>query len=86
MAPLRHDLTVIVLPHNHFGSHLISAAVTVEEDMEARNFAKAGQVLSEIWSEMVLDGHLTVAEYISTSEDEKPILKDQAWHKTHVRP
>ena len=53
--------------------------------MEAKNFEKAGQVLSEIWSETVIDGHPTVAEYISPSEDEKPILKDQARHMTHVR-
>ncbi len=36
--------------------------------MEIRNFAQAGQVLSEIWSQMVIDGHLTVAEYISPTD------------------
>ena len=85
MAPLSHDLAGIVLPHDHFGSHLNSAGLTVDEDMEAKNFEKAGQVLSEIWSETVIDGHPTVAEYISPSEDEMPMLKDQAWHKAHVR-
>ena len=85
MAPLSHDLAGIVLPHDHFGSHLNSAGLTVDEDMEAKNFEKAGQVLSESWSETVIDGHPTVAEYISPSEDEMPMLKDQAWHKAHVR-
>ena len=36
--------------------------------MEIRNFAQAGQVLSEIWSQMVINGHLTLAEYISPTD------------------
>ena len=57
MAPLSHDLAGIVLTHDHFGSHLNSAGLRVDEDMEARNFAKTGQVLSEIWAETVIDSH-----------------------------
>ena len=49
--------------------------------MKIRNLVQAGQVLSETWSETVIYGYPTVAEYISPSEDENPILRDQAWHK-----
>ena len=48
MAPLSHDLTGIILPHDTFGSHLDSQGKTVDTDLEIENFMAAGEVLAEV--------------------------------------
>ncbi|KAF6028277.1 hypothetical protein EB796_013415 [Bugula neritina] len=50
MAPLSHDLAGLILPHDHYGSHLNAAGKTIDPDLEIKNFAMAGQTLAEIWS------------------------------------
>jgi hypothetical protein len=47
MAPLSHDLAGIILPFDHFGSHLNSRGETTDKVMEKANFAKAGEVLDK---------------------------------------
>ncbi len=85
MAPLSHDLAGLVLPHDSFGTHLNAKNETVDEELEVKNFAKAGEILAEVWSKTVIDGYDTVAEYIQP-EYETPITeKDQQWHAKHVR-
>ncbi|CAF4447621.1 unnamed protein product [Rotaria sp. Silwood2] len=74
MAPLSHDLAGLILPHDHFGSHLNDSGVTTNIDLEKINFRKAGQILAERWNQSVIDGFPCVAEYINppvTSEDER---------------
>ncbi|CAF4163407.1 unnamed protein product [Rotaria sp. Silwood2] len=74
MAPLSHDLAGLILPHDHFGSHLNDSGVTINIDLEKINFRKAGQILAERWNQSVIDGFTCVAEYINppaTSEDER---------------
>ncbi|CAF3698963.1 unnamed protein product [Rotaria sordida] len=74
MAPLSHDLAGLILPHDHFGSHLNDSGVTINVDLEKLNFRKAGQILAETWNQSVIDGFPCVAEYINppaTSEDER---------------
>ena len=58
MAPLSRDLSGVVLPHDHFGSHLNAQGQTVDEKLEERNFAHAGKVLADIWTSTVTDGFL----------------------------
>ena len=57
--------------------------------LEEKNFAFAGKTLAEIWSEMVIDGYPTVAEYIdpnlSEIQEEELISKDQNWFDLHLR-
>ena len=77
MAPLSHDLAGLVLPHDHFGSHLNDSGVTINLDLEKLNFRKAGQILAERWSHSVIDGFPCVAEYIqppATSADERRLV------------
>ncbi|CAF4442406.1 unnamed protein product, partial [Adineta steineri] len=64
MAPLSHDLAGLILPHDHFGTHLNDSGVTVNADLERTNFKKAGEVLAEVWCGSVIDEYSVVAEYI----------------------
>src|SRR5699024_252095 len=67
MAPLSHDLAGLILPHEHYGSHLNKSLKCIDSELEVRNFAKAGQVLAEVWSNTVIDGEPVVARYIDPS-------------------
>lgn len=98
MAPLSRELSGVIIPHDHFGSHLDSRCQTIDETLEKRNFEYAGNVLAEIFSNVVLDSHPVCAEYISPKEKEaedeleeeeeeadvssKP---SQLWYSIHVR-
>lgn len=62
MAPLSRSLTGLILPHDRYGTHLDSQGKTVDIELEKQNFQFAGEALAEIWSDTVIDGHLTVAE------------------------
>ncbi|XP_041371065.1 uncharacterized protein LOC121384651 [Gigantopelta aegis] len=86
MAPLSHDIAGLVLPHDHFGSHLNPQGETVDNEMEKQNFEHAANVLAEVWSNTVIDGYPTVAEYIPPSQPDDPVLeKNRLWHEQHVR-
>ena len=56
MAPLSRDLVGVLLPHDHFGNH-IQSSKTKDPALEKANFKYAGEVLAEIWSNSVFDGH-----------------------------
>ncbi|CAF3364415.1 unnamed protein product [Rotaria socialis] len=73
MAPLSHDLAGLILPHDHFGTHLNDSGVTVNSELERINFKKAGEVLAEVWCGSVIDEYPVVAEYIdppASTQDE----------------
>jgi hypothetical protein len=74
MAPLSHDLAGLILPHDHFGSHLNDSGTTINVDLEKLNFRKAGQILAETWNQSIIDGFPCVAEYLDpppTTENER---------------
>jgi len=85
MAPLSHELSGLVLPHDYFGTHLDNSGKTVDEVLEAQNFEKAGQVLGEVWSAMKIDGYPVEARYIPPGEPDLPANQSQTWYKNHVR-
>lgn len=62
MAPLSRALVGIILPYDHYGTHLDNQGNTVDIDLEKINFSYAGKALAEVWSETVIDGHVTIAE------------------------
>ena len=70
MFHLSKEMSGLVLPHDTFGSHLQNGK-TIDEDLEGNNFAAAGEVLSEVWNRLVIDGYEVKAEYITQSVDEK---------------
>ena len=53
--------------------------------MEKNNFAHAGKVLAEVWSQTIIDNHPVVAEYIEDIEEIPVSAKSEEWRATHVR-
>ena len=43
MAPLSRELSGVVLPYDHFGSHLDGNGKTIDEELELQNFNHAGK-------------------------------------------
>ena len=68
MAPLSKELAGLVLPHDTCGTHLDPRQRTIDVELEKMNFKKAGEILAEIWSQLVLDGHPIVAEYVEEKQ------------------
>ena len=89
MAPLSKELPGLILPHDKYGSHLNDQGLTIDTDLEKKNFAFARSTLAEIWSQTVVDSHPIVAEYIDPELSElKPETlqsKDPIWFAAHVR-
>lgn len=89
MSPLSKELTGIVLPHDHFGNHLDNERNTIDEDLEIKNFRRAGEVLSEVWNKVVIDGYSTKVAYIDPEVSEcdyaTMFSKDSAWQDKHIR-
>lgn len=85
MAPLSHDLAGLILPHDHFGSHLNGSLNCIDDELEKKNFQKAGEVLSEVWSNIVIDGEAVVAKYIQPKTYSTSIEQSEEWKSTHVR-
>ena len=86
MVKFSKDLSGVLLPHDHFGTHLNSQGKTINTDLERKNFAHAGKLLAEIWSDTVIDGHPTVSEFIDGEPDIETLTKKSAsWKATHLR-
>ena len=87
MAPLSHDIAGVVLPHDHFGSHLNSKGETIDREMEIKNFSYAGKILSEIWSNTIIDGNSVVAEYVEPIDEHNINIIEQStsWKDKHVQ-
>ena len=55
MVPLSKELSGIVLPLDFFATHLNENGKTINNVKELENFKKAGELLSEISSEITID-------------------------------
>lgn len=73
LAPLSHDLAGLILPHDHFGTHLNDLGLTEHAELEKSNFKQTADVLAEVWSMNVLDEYPVVVEYINPS----PLVDEQ---------
>lgn len=89
MAPLSKELSGVVLPHDHYGTHLDAQGRTVDTELEQQNFRFAGETLAEIFSSVVIDEHQVFSEFIDSkcSEIDKTQLlqKSAIWMAEHVR-
>ena len=86
MAPLSKQLSGVILLHDAFHNHLDSQGRTIDEELEKKNFASAGETLASILSEMVIDKHPVVAEYIHPTVSSKIVKEtNENWYVTHVR-
>jgi len=70
MAPLSRELAGLILPHEHYGSHLDSKGKTVDVHLEKKNFKHCWETLAEVWSALEIDKHPTVARYIDPEASE----------------
>ena len=87
MAPLSRELAGLVLPQDHYGTHLDGSGKTKDAEKEKLNFAKAGTTLAEVWSQLTIDNHDVVAKYIDPTEAAAiiPNEPDARWVANHVR-
>ena len=85
MSPLSKELSGVILEYEHFGNHLDQNGKTVDPELELKNFEHAGEVLAEIWSGLVINGHLVVSEYIKHNTPPMPINKPEEWKAGHMR-
>ena len=82
MSPLSKALTGVLFPYDSFGNHLDSDRKTVDIEMEKSNFRKAGNILADIRSQLILDGHPVVAEYVE-NDASQPDDYNEAWVSKH---
>lgn len=86
MAPLSHDLSGLILPHDHFGTHLNESGKVIDQELAKMNFAAAGRVLGTVWSNTVIDKYPVVAEYFEPISDRQSLTPlDENWKSLHVR-
>ena len=74
MAPLSKELGDVLLERKHFGVHLDDKGNAIDPQLELKNVEHGGKILSEIWSGVVINGYLVIAEYIGDKASE--IVKD----------
>ena len=74
LSPLSHDLAGLILPHDHFGTHLSDSGHTENALLERENLKRTGDALAEVWSMNVLDDYPVLAEYI-----QPPPMIDEQW-------
>ena len=70
MAPLSKELSELILPYDHFGTHIDNSGRTTDFELERINFEYAGKTLAVIWSNVVVDKFPCVAEYVGPSISE----------------
>jgi hypothetical protein len=78
-------LAGIILPYDTFGSHLNSKGETIDDQLEQKNFQKAGETLAEVWNEAVIDHHPVFAEWRGGVKLEDIDYPDQKWFVDHVK-
>ena len=85
MAPLSHDIAGVILPHDHFGNHLGSNGETIDVDIEKKNFQKAAEILANVWSNTVIDGHKVDAQAMPIGMAHKLDEVNAEWVSKHVQ-
>lgn len=73
LSSLSHDLAGLILPHDHFGTHLSDSGLTEHAELEKENFKKTADILAEVWGMNVLDEYPVVVEYINPP----PLIDEQ---------
>ncbi|GBP81200.1 hypothetical protein EVAR_58038_1 [Eumeta japonica] len=85
VAALSKRLSDVILPQEHFGSHLDNKGITIHYDLEKRNFQHAGETLAKTWREMIIDNYNVSAEYRKPEESmQDPAEPNLARYSAHV--
>ena len=82
MSNLSKELGGVILPHDHFGSHLDHNKTTIDEELKLQNFEYAGEILAELWSKLVVDDHPVIAEFVRHEVSEIAITKSEEWNQS----
>lgn len=61
IAPLSRELTGFILEQDSLSSHLSSRNETVAQNLEKRNFERAGSVLADVWKTVTIDSRPEIA-------------------------
>ena len=61
MSNLSKQSSGVILPHDHFGTHLDHNNKTIDEELELQNFEYADEILAELWPKLVIDDHPVIA-------------------------
>ena len=75
MSNLSKELSGVILPHDHFGTHLDNENDTIDEELELQNFEHAGEV----------NDHPVVAEFVGRELLDITITKEEEWKANYVR-
>ncbi|KZS06552.1 Uncharacterized protein APZ42_029949 [Daphnia magna] len=70
IEPLSRELSGRIISHDRFCSHLDERRCPIDEEFEMQNVALTGEILAEIWSQLIVDKFPTVASYINPSVSE----------------
>ena len=84
MSNLSKELSGVILPRDHFGTHLDHNNKTIDEELELQNFEYAGKILAEFWSKLVIDDHPVIAEFVRNEASEITITKSEEWKANHL--
>ncbi|CAG8621288.1 13386_t:CDS:2, partial [Dentiscutata erythropus] len=80
IASLSHDLASVILLHDMFGTHLDSQLKTNDDELEKCNFKAAGNALTSIWKNTIIDSYPVLIKYIDPSEEHHyPSEKSESW-------
>lgn len=85
MAPLSRELSGLILQHDYYGTHLNNAGITVDQELEVKNFEFAGKTLAEVWNNVVVDGYPVDAEFIGEKIIENINSVSEEWYNLHVK-
>ena len=67
-----------------FGNDQDSLRRTVEAELEKCNFKKVGEVLCQVWNELLIEKFLVVCQYFENSTME-PVPYEHSWVSKHCR-
>lgn len=75
---------------NNFGTHLDNSGKTIDFELEKKNFSFAGNLLAEIWKNVVIDTYPVTAEYVPPSENISENLQEDSpvnaeWYVKYTR-
>ena len=77
-------LVGVLLSHETYGSHLDNSGKTIDLELEIKNFFAAMDVVSEIWSESVIDNYPVVCKPVEIGCKLIPDEPEAKWIANHV--
>ena len=82
MTLLSKDTSGVILPIYTYRTHLDASKKTIDIQLEIK---AAGEILAEIWSESIIDGHSVKTTYIDPQECSINTTESERWKRVHVQ-